>query len=210
MATDIRCPSCGNVFDVEEVIANELEEKLKKDYVQKLQQSLNGLEEERNKLQREQAVFEEKKRRENELFQQRLAQEKQKLEEEIQKQLTRSITSDFEHKLRLLEQSNQDQEEKLKMARRKELEYLQREAMLKNREEELELTVERKLQAERSRLSEDIRKMEEQKIAVKEENYQFKVKELEKQLNDQKLLAEEMRRNAEQGSMQLQCETHEL
>ena len=210
MATDIKCPSCGNVFDVEEVIANDLEEKLKKDYAQKLQQSLSGLAEERNKLQHEQAIFEEKKRRENELFQQRLAQEKQKLEEEIQKQLTRSITSDFEHKLKLLEQSNQDQEEKLKLARRKELEYLQREAILKNREEELELTVQRKLQAERARLSEDIRKIEEQKIAAKEENYQFKVKELEKQLNDQKLLADEMRRKAEQGSMQLQGETQEL
>ncbi len=210
MATNIKCPACETVFDVEEVIASDLEEKLKKEYTLKLQQSLQALSQERNKLVQEQTIFEEKKKRENELFQQKLSHEKQKLEAEIQKQLTRSISSDFENKLRLLEQSNQDQEEKLKLARRKELEYLQREAILKNREEELEVSVQRKLQAERSRLSEEIRKIEEQKIAAKEESYQFKVKELEKQLNDQKMLAEEMRRKAEQGSMQLQGETQEL
>lgn len=210
MATDIKCPSCGNVFDVEEVIANDLEEKLKKEYTLKLQQSISALAEERSRLQHEQTVFEEKKKRENELFQQRLNQEKQKLEAEIQKQLTLSITSDFEHKFRLLEQNNQDQEQRLKVARRKELEYFQREALLKNREEELELSVQRKLHEERGRLSEEIRKIEEQKVASKEETYQFRMRELEKQLHDQKILAEEMRRKAEQGSMQLQGETQEL
>ena len=37
-----------------------------------------------------------------------------------------------------------------------------------------------------------------------------KVKELEKQLEDQRKLAEEMRRKAEQGSMQMQGEVQEL
>ena len=210
MATNIKCPSCENVFDVEEVIASDLEEKLKKEYALKLQQSLNALSQERNKLHEEQTTFEEKKKRENELFQQKINQEKQKLEAELQKQLTHSITADFEHKLKLLEQSNHDQEEKLKLARRKELEYLQREAMIRSREEELELTVQRKLQEERVKLSSEIRHIEEQKIAAKEETYQFRMRELEKQLNDQKILADEMRRKAEQGSMQLQGETQEL
>jgi hypothetical protein len=38
----------------------------------------------------------------------------------------------------------------------------------------------------------------------------LKVKELEKQLEDQRKLAEEMRRKAEQGSMQMQGEVQEL
>ena len=85
MATNIKCPSCENVFDVEEVIASDLEEKLKKEYTLKLQQSLSALSNEREKLHQEQAVFEEKKKKENELFQQKLNQEKQKLEVELQK-----------------------------------------------------------------------------------------------------------------------------
>jgi hypothetical protein len=44
----------------------------------------------------------------------------------------------------------------------------------------------------------------------RENELQLKMKELEKQLDDQKKLAEEMRRKAEQGSMQLQGEVQEL
>lgn len=210
MATDIKCPSCGNIFDVEELIASDLEEKLKKEYSLKLQKSLNSLTEERKKFQLELGLFEDKKKKENELFQQKLSQEKQKIEVELQQQLTKTITSDFERKLRMLEQNNRDQEEKLNLARQKELEFLQRETLLKNKEEELEISIQRKLQEERGKLSEEIRKIEEQKIAVKEEGYQFRMRELEKQLKDQKDLAEEMRRKSEQGSMQLQGETQEL
>jgi hypothetical protein len=84
------------------------------------------------------------------------------------------------------------------------------EQALKTKEEEIELTVQRELQVQREKLSEDIRKIEEQRIASKETEYQLRMKELEKQLEDQKKLAEEMRRKAEQGSTQLQGEVQEL
>jgi hypothetical protein len=66
------------------------------------------------------------------------------------------------------------------------------------------------LQEERGKLSEELRKLEEQKTAARETEYQMRLRELEKQLDDQKKLAEEMRRKAEQGSMQLQGEVQEL
>jgi hypothetical protein len=124
--------------------------------------------------------------------------------------LRKSIVVDFENKFKLLEQNNFSNEEKLKEARRKELEFLQKEQELKNREAELEIDTQRKLQAEREKLSEDLRKIEEQKTAAKETEYQLRIKELEKQRDDQKKLAEEMRRKAEQGSSQLQGEVQEL
>lgn len=210
MASDIKCPSCGNVFDVEEVIASDLEEKLKKEYASKFQQSLNTLTEDRKKFNQDLAIFEEKKKRENQLFQQRLIHEKQKLQADLQQQLTRTIGSEFEHKLRLLEQHNYDQEQKLKLARQKEMEFIQKENQLLTREAELELSVQRKLQEERIRLAEEIRLIEEQRIASRETEYQLRLKELETQLDVQKKLAAEMTRKAEQGSMQLQGETQEL
>lgn len=210
MASDIKCPSCGNVFDVEEVIASDLEEKLKKEYASKFQQSLNTLTEDRKKFNQDLAIFEEKKKRENQLFQQRLIHEKQKLQADLQQQLTRTIGSEFEHKLRLLEQHNHDQEQKLKLARQKEMEFIQKENQLLTREAELELSVQRKLQEERIRLAEEIRLIEEQRIASRETEYQLRLKELETQLDVQKKLAAEMTRKAEQGSMQLQGETQEL
>ena len=210
MASDIKCPSCGNIFDVEEVIASDLEEKLKKEYAIKLQQSLNTLADDRKRFQEERNIFEAKKKRENEIFQQRLIHEKQKLEIDLQQQLTRSITADFEYKLRMLEQNNLDQEERLRIARQKEMEFLQREHEILTREAELELSVQRKLQEERAKLAEEIRVIEEQKIASRETDYLLRLKELETQLDAQKKLAAEMTRKAEQGSMQLQGETQEL
>ncbi|MBS1921497.1 MAG: DUF2130 domain-containing protein [Bacteroidetes bacterium] len=135
---------------------------------------------------------------------------KRKKEKELENAIRINIASDFETKLRLLEQNNKDNEEKLKEARRQQAEYLKKEQELKNKEEELDITIQKRLQTEREKLSADIRKIEEQKISAKENEYQLKLKELEKQLVDQKKLAEEMKRKAEQGSMQLQGEVQEL
>lgn len=135
---------------------------------------------------------------------------KRKKEKELEENLRKNIALDFETKLRLLEQNNKDNEEKLKGARQKEADFLRKEQDLKNKEAEIDLTVQKQLQMAREKLTEDIRKIEEQKVANKESEYQLRLKELEKQLDDQKKLAEEMRRKADQGSMQLQGEVQEL
>jgi hypothetical protein len=210
MATDIKCPNCGNEFDVENVIAADLEKKYQKDYQHKLQQSLQEVDIQKKELLDAQKRFDEKRKNENEIFAQKLVQERQKIEAELQIQVRKSVASDFENQLRILEETNKDNEEKLKTSRQKELSFLQKEQELKNKEAELELSVQRKLHEERGKLSEEIRKIEEQKIAARDTEYQMRLKELEKQLEDQKKLAEEMKRKAEQGSTQLQGEVQEL
>lgn len=134
---------------------------------------------------------------------------KRKKEKELEESLRKNIASDFETQVRLLEQNNKDNEEKLKQARQKEADFLRKEQELKNKEAEIDLTVQKQLQKDREKLTEDIRKIEEQKVAAKETEYQLRLKEMEKQLDDQKKLADEMRRKAEQGSMQLQGEVQE-
>lgn len=181
MPSEIKCPNCGHEFEPNELIREEVEKELRSKMVDWQKQKEKQFAEERNKIQ-------------------------QQLEETLRK----NIATDFENKLRLLEQNNKENEEKLKLARQKELEFLQKEQALKNKEEEIEITIQKQLQRERERLSEDIRKIEEQKIAAKETEYQLRMKELEKQLDDQKKLAEEMKRKAEQGSMQLQGEVQEI
>ena len=151
------------------------------------------------------------------LFARKLEEEKRQVQAATEQALRRSITNDFENRLLLLQDAQKDNEEKLKASRQKELEYLKKEQELQTKEAELELSVQKLLQQERIRLTEDIRHVEEQKIAARETAHQMKLKELEKQLEDQKRLAteaektiEEMRRKAEQGSMQLQGEVQEL
>jgi len=210
MANDIKCPNCGHVFDVENVLAADIEQKFQQQYQDKLKQSLNKVEEEKRKLEADQQIFEERKKQENELFAQKLQKEKLKMETELQEQLRKSIASDYENQLRMLQENKNDAEEKLKESRKKELEFLQKEQQLKNKEAELEITLQRKLQEERSTLSEQIQKQEMERSSLKETQFQLKLKELEKQLDNQKKLAEEMRRKAEQSSMQRQGEVQEL
>jgi hypothetical protein len=210
MPNHIKCPNCGHQFDVENVIAADLEQKYQQQYREKLQSSLQQVETEKKKLEEEQALFEEKRKKENEIFAQRLQQEKLKISSELQEQLTKSIAADFENKLVLLQKNNQDNEEKLKEARRKELEFLQKEQELKNKEAEMEIQLQKKLQEERNSLTEQIRGQEQERNALKETEFQLKLKELEKQLDDQKKLADEMKRKAEQSSMQRQGEVQEL
>ena len=210
MLTHIKCPNCATVIDVEDALSADVEQRLKQQYDQKLQTTLNQLQSEKKKLEEDQRVFDEKRKKENELFQQKLQQEKQKLEADLQQQIRRSVSEDYENQFRLLKQNNQDNEDKLKAARQKEYEFLKKEQELKNKEQELEIQLQKKLMEERNVLVQQIRKEEADRIVLKETEYQLKLKELEKQLEDQRKLAEEMKRRAEQGSMQLQGEVQEL
>ncbi|HTE10838.1 MAG TPA: DUF2130 domain-containing protein, partial [Chitinophagaceae bacterium] len=203
MPTDIKCPQCGHQFPMEEAVSEEYKKALR-DQMQAYKKQKDS---ELAKKDSEYASLAAKKEAE---FSQQLQQEKLQLQQSLEISLRKTIVTDFENKVQLLEQNAKDNEEKLKLSRQKELEFLQKEQALKNKEAELEISVQKKLQEERSKLSDELRKLEEQKSAAKETEYLMRLKELEKQLDDQKKLAEEMRRKAEQGSMQLQGEVQEL
>ncbi|MES3017631.1 MAG: DUF2130 domain-containing protein [Bacteroidota bacterium] len=199
MSTEVKCPSCNHIFPLEEAIGQEYQQELREKmaaWQKKKDEEFSKREEELKGQNKELSVK----------FEQQLAAEKVKLEEGVRK----SIAADFENKLVLLQNSNKENEEKLKLAREKELIFLQKEQELKNKEAEIELNLQRKLQEERIVISDQIRKQELEKNQLKETEHQLKLKEYEKQLEDQKKLVEEMRRKAEQGSMQLQGEVQEL
>ncbi len=183
--TTIKCPQCGNEFEPTESIRLEIEKELNQKAT-------------------------EWQRKKNEEFQLKMEEEKKRLQQILEENIRKSISSDYENQLRLLEQSNKENEEKLKQARQQQVEFLKKEQELKTKEEELELSVQKKLQQEREKLSVEIRKLEEQRIAAKETEFQLRMKEMEEKLETQRKLAEEMKRKAEQGSMQLQGEAQEL
>ncbi len=210
MANNIKCPNCGNTFDVENVLATEIEQKYQQEFQKKLNDSLSEIEKDKKQLENNLQQFEEKKKRENELFAERMQKESQRMEIELQEKLKKSIAADFENQVQLLQQSNSAAEEKLKEARKKELEYLQMQKALAEKEAELELQVQKKMQEERLSITETIRKQEQEKNALKESEYALKFKEMQMQLEEQKKLAEEMRRKSEQSSMQRQGEAQEL
>lgn len=188
----IKCPSCGNEFEATDAFRDEIQNELNL------------------KAKEWQAKKEDEYKRKEEAFNKQMSEALQQQKQNLEESIRKTLIGDYENKIKLLDEANLANEEKLKEARKKELDFLRKEQELKNKEAELEISIQKKLQEERNILSEQIRKQEAEKNALKESEFQMKLKELEKQVEDQKKLAEEMKRRAEQGSMQLQGEVQEL
>lgn len=203
MSTEIKCPNCSHSFPIEEAMTEDYKRELKEkmlSYTRKKDEEFKAKE----------AQFELVQKQQEAQFLSKLAEEKALLQRTLEDNLRKSIATDFEQKLKMLEDNNASNEEKLKLARQKEIDFLKKEQELKNRQAEMELEVQRKLAEQTSVIAEQIRKQEAEKLNQKDTVHQLQVAELKKQLEDQKKLADEMKRKAEQGSMQLQGEVQEL
>ncbi len=210
MATEVKCPGCGHGFPIGEVMAEEYKSELKREMISYKRKKDEEAQKKEEEYQRKQEEFDKKSRQQSLVFEERLATEKKQIQQNVEQNLRKTIASDFENQLVLLENARKESDEKLKISRQKELEFLQRENQLKTKEAEMEVDLQRKLQEQRGEMAEQIRKQEADKNSVKETEHQLRVKELEKQLDDQKKQADEMKRKLEQGSMQLQGEVQEL
>ena len=210
MSTLITCPNCKNEFATEDAIAQSLEKEFREKFDQDMQRLKGQIADREKSLEQQQKDFEKKKENENQLFLDRIEKEKIRIQADTQERLRKSIGNDYENKLQMLQQSNEENSEKLKLARQKELEFLKKESDFKLREADLEIEVQKQLAAERISLTEQIRKQEKDRNEIKETETNLKVRELEKQIDDQKKLVDEMKRKAEQGSMQLQGEVQEI
>lgn len=189
MMTLIKCPQCATEFQPDEAIRAELESQLRtqmKDWQKRKEDELN------TRLQQK-----------DDETQKLLADERRKLTGQIEEQVKKKLEGDYETQMKFLQQQNTENEARLIEARKRELDFLKKEQEILNREKELELEMQKMLNEEKGKLTDSIRKQE-------EERSQMKVRELEKQLEDTKKVAEEMRRKAEQRSMQLQGEVQEL
>ena len=161
-------------------------------------------------LQQQRETTEKQLLQQQEAAQKLLEQEKKKLSASLEEQLRKQLSGEFENQLRLLQMANIDGEEKLKAARQKELEFLQQQQRLLDKEKQIDLEIQRKILEARAVLEEQIRLQENEKNSLKETEHQMQLRELQKQLEDQKKLTDEMRRKQEQGSMQTQGEVQEL
>ena len=204
MATSIIvCPNCQHQFEPTEAIREEVQKELR---IKAAEWQKQKGEEYKKK---EDALLKQLQDKDTEIDK-KVQLEKQKLQVELQASIRKSMSGDYENQMKMLQQEVHDNEEKLKTARQKELDFLQKEQAFKNKEEQLELTLQKRLNNEREKLANEIRGIENQKLQQKEDEFKLRLAEKEKQLDDQKKLAEEMRRKAEQGSMQLQGEVQEL
>ena len=201
--TKIKCPNCGTSIDVQDILAHQLEEKVREEFNQKLLSEKQKFSKREEELEKARIDFEEKKKRENELFQDRLEKSIKAEKEVLQSSIKKKLEEEQEEQMKMLQRELNEQSEKLKEFNiaKAEIEKLKREKT------ELKSAAEAEAQ---KKLNETLI-LEKDKIRkAEEEKNELKMKELYKQLEDQKKLTEEMKRKQEQGSMQLQGEVQEL
>lgn len=199
MVDKIKCPNCAHEFDVEEALSGKMQAHFKAEYERKVAEQAQKFNIERGKLEKEKELFEQKKEKENELFKEKLEQRLLKEAEKIQK----STSETFELQLKSLQQENEKKKSENRALKEQEIDLLKRESLLKEKAEDLKLNVQKELLEKQTEIEEKAKAKERESMALKEKEYQ-------KQLDDQRKLIDEMKRKAEQGSMQMQGEVQEL
>jgi len=201
--TKIECPNCGTEINVNEILYHQLEDDFKKRYTAQLAEEKKKYDAELVILNQQKEEFEKKKQKENELFQEKLQLKLREERQLIEKQLKTKINEEQAEQFSLMQKELLEQSEKLKELSRSKAEI----ERLKREKDELKESVmaeaERAISLKLIEEKEKIRKFE-------SDRNELAIKELQKQLEDQKRLTEEMKRKQEQGSMQLQGEVQEL
>jgi hypothetical protein len=196
----VKCPHCGNKFTPEDAIGHDIRLQLEKEFDQKLQtygktlsETIRKQEGDRFKTQL-QLLEEDRKIKVDRLRElESVAVTFEKRELQIR---AREEQMELEMKKRLLEREKLIRQEVEKNALEKvQVEFREREQKLQRERESLELMMQKKLQevVEKTRDEERLR-----------------TAELQKKLDDQCKLIQEMKRRSEQGSMQMQGEIQEL
>jgi hypothetical protein len=198
------------MFPMGEAVSEEYKKELRSKMMDYKKQKDEEVKKHREELEKREKSMQELLMKTEQEHARKLTEEKNRFRQTMEEELRKSISTDFENKIQLLQESNIQSDEKLKEARKKELEYLKKQQELEAKEQELQIAMQKQLIEARTSLAEQIRREEIDKINLRETELQLKLKEMEKQLDVQKKLAEEMRRKAEQGSMQLQGEAQEL
>ena len=121
MATSIIvCPNCQHQFEPTEAIREEVKKELR----------IKAAEWEKQKgeeyKKKEDALLKQLQDKDTEV-EKKIREEKQKLQVELQASIRKTVAGDYENQLKMLQQSVTENEEKLKTARQKELDFLQKE-----------------------------------------------------------------------------------
>lgn len=199
MTNKITCPNCGHQFDAEQALASRIETAFKDEYEKKIREHKEKFHEEKQKIEIEKRMLLEQQEQQAELVKDAVAKELETERIKIQK----TTLETYEEKLRKLQDENQKSKAENKELKVKELQLMEQKQKLDDEREELELKVKRQL-------LEGQKKIEDKARAKERESFELEKIKLLKQIDDNKKLAEEMKRKAEQGSMELQGEVQEI
>jgi hypothetical protein len=199
----IKCPECGHEFDISDVLYDQVEHDLKKQYDAQLKEAQDKFRKESQELEKQRADLakaqDEQQEAVNQAIREGLRKERQSLTEKI----AAEIREEESGRVKELQDEVRKKSEQVKELHKAEAEI----ERLKREKDEAQS----KAEADAARKLNEMLVTEREKIQKDEEERQtLKIREkdhLIQQLNDR---LKEAQRKAEQGSMQLQGEVQEL
>ena len=202
-ATLVKCPNCNKEFDVQGIISQQIEKDLESKYAKMRNEEIQKLNHEAEQLKKAKDEFDVLKKRENELFQERLSKQLLTERKVLEAELKLKLKDENDEIVKSMQEELNEKSQQLKDLNKAKIEN----ERLRREKDELRETIE----AESQKRLNELVSIEKDKIKkMEEERNDLKIRELQKQLDDQKKLTEEMKRKQEQGSMQLQGEVQEL
>jgi hypothetical protein len=207
MSNNIECPNCGTSLDVEDVLASKLESKYKKEFESKIAEKDNQVSRELEKLEEEKVALSKAKQDQSKEVKRQLEQQLKEQREKIEQKLKSDFEEENQEQYKAMQKELNEKTDKLKEFNKAkaEIERLKREK--EEAAEEANLAAEKRFNEQLKKEKEKLQDKAESKLR---EEWELRYKEVEKQLEDQKKLTEEMKRKQEKGSQQLQGEVQEL
>lgn len=198
-ALNVECPQCHHVFDVEASLSKQIERRLKADLAKDQQQALNELEAERMKLADQAHDLSLKQATIQQQVDLRVKQER----EEIKAQALKEAQHANQEEHQALMKKAAEQGAELSKLKKEQLDLLNEKEKLVQAKADIELEAKKTVDKERKRIEVEVKQREEEANRMKDRQHQELVTKLTEQIGD-------LKRQAEQGSMQLQGEVQEL
>jgi hypothetical protein len=205
MAKDntIICPECGTEINVSEILYHQVEEQLKKDFEKKSKKQEQKLQEEREALEAEREKVKKEKANLTDLVEKQVQTKLKSERDKIEKSVRTQLKDENDELIKSLKEQLDEKSNQVKDLKKKEAEI----EKLKREKNELRESI--SLEKEQ----EFTKKLNEEKIKIKQqadEANDLIIKDLKRQIEEQKEIAREAIRKAEQGSIQRQGEIQEL
>lgn len=206
----VQCPNCNTKIKLTESLAAPLITEIKSQFQEKLTQKDNDIQQkERELAAKARKLAESQNNLEQEIndkVAKQLQQERAKIIKEENTKLSLAWKGDLERQkaeVANLTSILQEQDKKLAKAQQAQTDFLKKERELQNAARELELTIEQRVQA-------SLLQAREQAKREAEEALTLKVAEKDQTIASMQQKIEALRKQAEQGSQQLQGEAQEL
>lgn len=202
----IICPNCSTEIKLTESLAAPLIQTVRKAYEAKIaEKEANVSKREADILAQQKAVENAQKAIDDQVAE-KLKTERAVIAQEEARKAKLATASDLEAKakeLGELQEVLKQRDEKLKEAQNAQADLIRKQRELDDAKRELELTVEKRVQA-------SVEEVRQKAIQKAEEGLKLKVAEKEEQISSMQRQIEDLKRKAEQGSQQLQGEVLEL